>query len=164
MNLRCFYCQTPFTLSRAEILAALQQMDSENMNHYDAHCPRCRRANSVSRQRLEMFLPNWREAAAEQAATPPAAEEQPTRMPAGEGTAPAPVAVMPPAQAMPMEAEPKPRHSRKRAGNAKKTTPAQKAKKPAPAKANPAAGKSKSKPAAKSPAKATKTATKSRKK
>lgn len=63
MNLRCLYCQTPFTLNRNEMLNALVMMDEKNMNHYDAHCPRCRRANSISRQRMELFFPNWKEAA-----------------------------------------------------------------------------------------------------
>ncbi len=62
MNLRCIYCQTPFTLARAEMVAAIQHMTEKNMNHYDAHCPRCRRANSISRQRMELFFPNWQEA------------------------------------------------------------------------------------------------------
>lgn len=63
MNLRCLYCQTPFTLSRNEMLTALVTMNDKNMNHYDAQCPRCRRANSISRQRMELFYPNWQEAA-----------------------------------------------------------------------------------------------------
>lgn len=63
MNLRCLYCQTPFTLSRNEMLSALVTMNEKSMNHYDAHCPRCRRANSISRQRMELFYPNWQEAA-----------------------------------------------------------------------------------------------------
>lgn len=68
MNLRCLYCQTPFTLARAEMLTALVAMNDKNQNHYDAHCPRCRRANSISRQRMELFFPNWREAAKQQSA------------------------------------------------------------------------------------------------
>lgn len=72
MNLRCIYCQTPFTLSRGEMLTAIVQMNDKNMNHYDAHCPRCRRANSISRQRMELFYPNWQEAAKQMpAATSP---------------------------------------------------------------------------------------------
>jgi hypothetical protein len=63
MNLRCIYCQTPFTLSRGEMLSAIVSMNEKNQNHYDAHCPRCRRANSISRQRMELFFPNWQEAA-----------------------------------------------------------------------------------------------------
>lgn len=62
MNLRCSFCQTPFTLGRIEKLDALQHMDANNLTHYDAQCPRCRRATPVLRQRLEMTMPNWREA------------------------------------------------------------------------------------------------------
>jgi hypothetical protein len=72
MNLRCLYCQTPFTLGRPEMLAALVTMSEKHQNHYDAHCPRCRRANSISRQRMELFFPNWREAAKQQASMPAA--------------------------------------------------------------------------------------------
>ncbi len=70
MNLRCIYCQTPFTLARTEMLGAIVSMNEKSQNHYDAHCPRCRRANSISRQRMELFFPNWQEAAKQQAAAP----------------------------------------------------------------------------------------------
>ncbi len=62
MNLTCFYCQTPFTLSMDQKIAALRKMHAENLHHYDAHCPRCGRANAISRERLEMFTPGWEEA------------------------------------------------------------------------------------------------------
>jgi hypothetical protein len=71
MNLRCIYCQTPFTLSRAEMLSAIVTMNEKHQNHYDAHCPRCRRANSISRQRMELFFPNWQEAVKQFMAAPP---------------------------------------------------------------------------------------------
>lgn len=61
MNMRCTYCQTLFTVGRLEKLAALQRMHAENLHHYDVFCPRCRKANSVSRQRLEIFTPGWQE-------------------------------------------------------------------------------------------------------
>src|SRR6185503_15191925 len=61
MNLRCSFCQTPYTLSRIEMIDALQEMDAQNLNHYDAHCPRCRRATALPRQRLEMAMPNWKD-------------------------------------------------------------------------------------------------------
>ena len=60
MNIRCAFCQTPYTLSRVAMLDALQEVDSQNLTHYDAHCPRCRRATRIPRQRLEMAMPNWR--------------------------------------------------------------------------------------------------------
>src|SRR5512144_262026 len=61
MNIRCSFCQTPYTLSRVALLDALQEVDAGNLSHYDAHCPRCRRATQIPRQRLEMAMPNWRE-------------------------------------------------------------------------------------------------------
>ena len=61
MNIRCSFCQTPYTLSRVAMLDALQEVDSKKLSHYDAHCPRCRRATPIPRQRLEMAMPNWRE-------------------------------------------------------------------------------------------------------
>jgi len=88
MNIRCAFCQTPYTLSRNEILFALQRIDSEKLNHYDAHCPRCRRATQLPIARLEMAMPNWRQVAEEQAAMPPAPIVEPK-------PAPAPVKVEP---------------------------------------------------------------------
>lgn len=73
MNLTCFYCQTPFTLSMEQKVAALRKMHAENLHHYDAHCPRCGRANAISRERLEMFTPGWEEAIKEPAMGTPAA-------------------------------------------------------------------------------------------
>jgi hypothetical protein len=73
MNLRCIYCQTPFTLARNEMLAAIITMNEKHQSHYDAHCPRCRRANSISRQRMELFFPNWQDAAKQLASSPPPA-------------------------------------------------------------------------------------------
>ena len=61
MNIRCSFCQTPYTLSRVAMLDALQEVDSKNLTHYDAHCPRCRRATPIPRQKLEMAMPGWRE-------------------------------------------------------------------------------------------------------
>lgn len=61
MNLRCMYCQTMFAISREEMVAALQTMEAENLTHYDAHCPKCRRANRVERKKLELANPNWQE-------------------------------------------------------------------------------------------------------
>ena len=62
MNLRCAFCQTPFTLGRTDKLIALQYMDAEKLTHYDAHCPRCRKATPVQRQQMEATFPNWRDA------------------------------------------------------------------------------------------------------
>ena len=61
MNIRCSFCQTPYTLSRVAMLDALQEVDSNKLSHYDAHCPRCRRATRIPRQKLEIAMPNWKD-------------------------------------------------------------------------------------------------------
>lgn len=61
MNIRCSFCQTPYTLGRVALLDALQEVDAKKLTHYDAHCPRCRRAIPIQRQRLEMAMPRWRD-------------------------------------------------------------------------------------------------------
>lgn len=98
MNLRCLYCQTPFTLSMNEKIGALRLMHTENMHHYDAVCPRCRRANSVSRERLEMFTPGWQQAIAAPAQSAPPAT-------------PAAVTAKVESVAAPVASPSKPRHS-----------------------------------------------------
>lgn len=133
MNLRCIYCQTPFTLSRTEMLTAIVSMNERHQNHYDAHCPRCRRANSISRQRMELFYPNWQDAAKQQASEP------------ATPAAPPPT----PASAM-LKTEPISKAKRAEAGKAvaKKKAPAAAAKKPAAKKTSsekPAAKKDSSK-------------------
>lgn len=150
MNLRCSYCQTPFTLGRLEKLDALQEMYAKNLNHYDAHCPRCRRATPVQRQKLEMTMPNWREALKELEMEMTAHPQKEAPLPAPE-PAPVPQAVSTP-------------QHRKRAGKPAQPPPApekpaetkparKKAAAEKPAKEKPAAEKpAKEKPAAKKPA------------
>lgn len=59
MNLRCMYCQTMFGISRENMLIALRTMEAENLDHFEFHCPHCRRANRVERKKLERANPNW---------------------------------------------------------------------------------------------------------
>lgn len=61
MNIRCSFCQTPYTLGRVALLDALQEVDANKLTHYDAQCPRCRRATKIPRQKLEMAMPNWKD-------------------------------------------------------------------------------------------------------
>ena len=109
MNLRCSYCQTPYTLGRVEKLDALQHMDANNLTHYDAQCPRCRRSTPIVRQRLEMTMPNWREALKE-------LEAEMKANPQPEAPLPKPEAESAPAA----ESKPEHHHHRTRAGKAVK--------------------------------------------
>jgi len=119
MNLRCSFCQTPFTIGRIEKLDALQHLDANNLTHYDAHCPRCRRSTPVLRQKLEMSMPNWREALKE-------LEAEMKANPLPEAPLPKPEAEY----AAQAESRPEHRHHRTRAGKAKvEEKPAPKSKK-----------------------------------
>ena len=135
MNLRCIYCQTPFTLSRPEMLSAIILMHEKGMNHYDGHCPRCRRANSISRQRMELFFPNWQDAAKKQASSP-----APAAVPATAFLKTEPLA-----KTMKVGSEKTAVKAAKKpaASKAKAVAPSSKAKKPAAKKAAPAKAKKK---------------------
>ena len=137
MNVTCFYDQTPFTLSMEEKIAALRKMHAENLHHYDARCPRCGRANAISRERLEMFTPGWEEAIKMPAATP----AMPSK-PAMPGTT-MPMTTMP--------APSKPMAAAKKSPARKKHAPA--AKRKAARKAKPAKKAAKKSTKAKRPAK-----------
>ena len=128
MNIRCAFCQTPYTLSRVIMLDALQEVDSQQLSHYDAHCPRCRRATRVPRQRLEMAMPNWREELKQ-------FEAEMKKHPQQEAPAPAPepVAAAPTAEAAP---KPEPKTAKARQPAAKQSPAKEK-----PAKASPAKDK-----------------------
>jgi hypothetical protein len=139
MNIRCAFCQTPYTLSRVAMLDALQEVDSQNLTHYDAHCPRCRRATRIPRQRLEMAMPNWREELKQFEKEMKEHPQQEAPLPGSESTpvaeaaaAPGPVAekaaTKPKPKATPAESKPKaasrqttPSADTKKS-NAKKTT------------------------------------------
>jgi hypothetical protein len=143
MNIRCMYCQTPFTISMNDKIGALRRMHTEGMHHYDAYCPRCRRANSVSRERLEMFTPGWQQAIS---APVPASTEVPTRPPL---TAPAPATPKVESPSAPTTSRAKhPSAAKKPAGRkpvttAKSKTKAKPASKPATRKPKAAVKKSK---------------------
>jgi predicted nucleic acid-binding Zn-ribbon protein len=62
MQLRCTYCQTMFAISREDMLAGLEHMEENKQIYYDAHCPKCRRANRVEQARMERFFPDWKKA------------------------------------------------------------------------------------------------------
>jgi hypothetical protein len=61
MQLRCYNCHRPFSLSRDAIYTALDKVTAENLTHYDVSCPHCRRVNRVSPKELRRAAPNWEE-------------------------------------------------------------------------------------------------------
>ena len=118
MNIRCAFCQTPYTLSRVALLDALQEVDASKLSHYDAHCPRCRRATPIPRQRLEMAMPNWKDALQEFEKEMKQNPQQEAPLPKPETS---PVAEAAPAPA-PVPDAPKGSSARKGATKPKETT------------------------------------------
>jgi len=51
-----------FAIGNEDMLAALEHMEENKLIYYDAHCPKCRRANRVERARMERFFPEWKKA------------------------------------------------------------------------------------------------------
>jgi hypothetical protein len=77
MQLRCSFCQTMFAISREDMLAALERLADEKLKYYDAHCPKCRRANRVDHLKLELAYPNWKADIKTMAKAAASAEEKP---------------------------------------------------------------------------------------
>ena len=59
MQIRCQQCHKPFALNKDQIHAALDSMAAEDLQHYNAFCPHCRRVNRVARKALLRFAPDW---------------------------------------------------------------------------------------------------------
>jgi phage FluMu protein Com len=60
MQIRCGHCHRPFALSKEAVHAALDDVEAEDLSHYNAYCPHCRRANRISREELQRAAPDWR--------------------------------------------------------------------------------------------------------
>ena len=59
MQVRCYSCHTPFSLNKEAVFNALDIITADNHNHFNAHCPRCRKANRISREQLLRAAPGW---------------------------------------------------------------------------------------------------------
>lgn len=59
MQIRCSNCHRPYALSNAVVHNALDLMVAEELAHYNAPCPHCRRVNRISRSELERAAPDW---------------------------------------------------------------------------------------------------------
>jgi phage FluMu protein Com len=91
MQLRCTYCQTMFSITQDEMLAGLEHMEEQKQTYYDAHCPKCRRANRVERSRMERFFPDWKKVIktmAKESAQAATVNEKPVSAPPHEAAAP----------------------------------------------------------------------------
>lgn len=60
MQIHCYNCHKPFHLSKEFILAALDEIESEHLTHYNVNCSHCRRTNRVSPKDLHRAAPDWK--------------------------------------------------------------------------------------------------------
>lgn len=59
MQIRCQQCHRPFAIGKEEVHAALDLLSEEDLAHYNAQCPHCRRVNRISREELLRVAPDW---------------------------------------------------------------------------------------------------------
>lgn len=59
MQIRCTNCHRPFAIGKETVYAALDMIHTEDLNHYNAQCPHCRRANRLSPKQLKRAAPDW---------------------------------------------------------------------------------------------------------
>jgi phage FluMu protein Com len=69
MQIRCYHCHKPYALGKEAIHLALDDLADQNLGHYNAQCPHCRRVNRVSKDELLRAAPDWKPGKAKQSAT-----------------------------------------------------------------------------------------------
>ena len=60
MQLKCAYCSTPFAINQETAMAAIEELKDVKKHHYDAYCPKCRRAVYVTREQLARAYPAFK--------------------------------------------------------------------------------------------------------
>lgn len=60
MQIRCYHCHKPYALSKEAVHAALDEITIQDLQHYNAPCPHCRRVNRLSRPELQRAAPDWK--------------------------------------------------------------------------------------------------------
>jgi len=59
MQIRCYSCKMPISIGRASVEEALKTIHEEDLVHYDFRCPKCKKANRVSKEQLLHAAPGW---------------------------------------------------------------------------------------------------------
>ena len=69
MQAKCVHCSMPFTISRDEVLAMLDEAHTEGYKHANVDCPSCGKLNKMSTKQLKRGAPGWSPAKAKAAKT-----------------------------------------------------------------------------------------------
>lgn len=59
MQVHCQNCHRPFAIGKSGVHDALDLLTRDELIHYNAYCPHCRRANRVSKKELLRAAPDW---------------------------------------------------------------------------------------------------------
>ena len=59
MQLRCYSCKMPISIGREMIHQALNIIHEDDLAYYDFRCPKCKKANHVSKDQLLHAEPTW---------------------------------------------------------------------------------------------------------
>ena len=59
MQIRCYSCHKPFAINKEVVHSALDMMEEQDMQHYNAQCPFCKKKNRLSREELMRAAPDW---------------------------------------------------------------------------------------------------------
>jgi hypothetical protein len=60
MQIKCNHCSMPFSMNQETAMAAIEELKDQSKHHYDAHCPKCRRAVYVTRDQLGRAYPAYK--------------------------------------------------------------------------------------------------------
>ncbi len=54
MQVKCSFCSMPFALTNEQVTEAVEMLKKDPHAHYDAHCPKCRRATKLAKKAFEL--------------------------------------------------------------------------------------------------------------
>ena len=60
MQIRCYSCNIPITISRQNVNQALNIVHEDDLVYFDFRCPKCKKANRVSKEQLLHSSPGWK--------------------------------------------------------------------------------------------------------
>ena len=54
MQIKCSSCSIPFSMNKEEIAKMAALFKEDPTVHYDAHCPRCRKATKITKRQFAL--------------------------------------------------------------------------------------------------------------
>lgn len=60
MQVRCAHCSRPYSVTKEEVHAFLDQMTAEGLKYQNSFCPHCGKRNNHTKKQLQTAEPGWR--------------------------------------------------------------------------------------------------------